>query len=244
MGTIETVYAMRELARVMVGSEELEPGQGWNYYDLFRRIAALPRFGPRNVGKAIVESFRAEHQDLSATTLSAIDVSEAVSLAHDISAVSLVLAHNFRLSPHFREMISVARSRSVNYGRGIGFTSPVDLTQFVIQLLDQRPGGKVEEDLQRLLDRLLTGAIIFDNYASFVLKKDFGSYGLSIVFPQNRDDYYLAENEGYLLETCHDPTKHPVDFVCQLQWSCFVLTFVGATPPNTGHCSPDEEEWP
>ena len=45
MAMIETAYAMRDVSHYMVGSEELEPGDGWQYDDVLQKLQHDPRRG-------------------------------------------------------------------------------------------------------------------------------------------------------------------------------------------------------
>lgn len=75
MGQLETAAEMKDLARVMVASEALEPGDGWPY----ERV--LPEFGKgtrgvRNIAVSIVRHYGENYRDLNkeSYTLSAIDL--------------------------------------------------------------------------------------------------------------------------------------------------------------------------
>ena len=57
MAMVETAYAMRPYARVMVGSEDLEPGEGWRYDDWVRRLVDQPAISPEQLGELLVDSY-------------------------------------------------------------------------------------------------------------------------------------------------------------------------------------------
>lgn len=56
-GMIEVLEQFQEFAEVVVGSEELEPGDGWDYKQLFKRMSAQPPQGGVEWGRQMVEAF-------------------------------------------------------------------------------------------------------------------------------------------------------------------------------------------
>ncbi len=57
MSTVEVAYQLRQLARVMVGSQELEPGVGWPYKDIVTALASDPNMSAEQLGKTIVTCY-------------------------------------------------------------------------------------------------------------------------------------------------------------------------------------------
>jgi hypothetical protein len=55
MSMIETGYAFKSSARLMVASEELEPGDGWQYEKWVDKLVASPDMDPVDLGRAVVE---------------------------------------------------------------------------------------------------------------------------------------------------------------------------------------------
>src|SRR5262249_22553751 len=87
MSMIETAYALRNVAHVMVGSEEEEPGEGWKYDDWLNRLEANPSMDGAALGSLLVDSYRKRYGDNDATTLSAIDLSKAEDVASAVSVL-------------------------------------------------------------------------------------------------------------------------------------------------------------
>src|SRR5262245_12773339 len=58
MSMIETGYALREVAQVMVASQELEPGDGWNYALWLKKLVDNPTMDAKQLGQALVASYR------------------------------------------------------------------------------------------------------------------------------------------------------------------------------------------
>ncbi len=79
MGTVESANVLASYARYMVGSEESEPGSGWDYTSIGNFLADNPNANGAEIGKVICDSFlaacKAEGDD-EITTLSVIDLNK------------------------------------------------------------------------------------------------------------------------------------------------------------------------
>ncbi|HEY9839543.1 MAG: clostripain-related cysteine peptidase [Candidatus Sericytochromatia bacterium] len=75
MQHIETAYQYKGMANILVASEELEPGAGWNYAAFIGAAAKNPNITPPQLSKVMVDSY---HDFYAATgddaTLSAVDI--------------------------------------------------------------------------------------------------------------------------------------------------------------------------
>ena len=58
MATIEAAYEFRNLADIMVASQDLMQGLGWDYRDLLGRLTAAPRMSPVALARNMVESYQ------------------------------------------------------------------------------------------------------------------------------------------------------------------------------------------
>lgn len=58
-GMIEVLEQFKEFARVVVGSEDLEPGDGWEYQEWFQRMSETPPADSAAWGRQAVEAFEA-----------------------------------------------------------------------------------------------------------------------------------------------------------------------------------------
>lgn len=74
MGMIEVAYQLKDHTEIVVGSEELEPGKGWDYTALVSYLVNNPTASNEDVSKAMVNSFMASYEDESSlkATLSSI----------------------------------------------------------------------------------------------------------------------------------------------------------------------------
>lgn len=74
MGMIEVAYQLKDHAKIVVGSEELEPGKGWDYAAIVSYLVNNPTASNEDISKAIVDSFVASYASQSSlkVTLSSI----------------------------------------------------------------------------------------------------------------------------------------------------------------------------
>ncbi|MEA5534599.1 lectin-like protein [Crocosphaera sp. XPORK-15E] len=81
-GLIEHGYDLRNLTEVFVASQDLEPGDGWNYEGLLQSIVAEPTLDSEDLGAAIVNSYEEYYNGLE--TLSAIRSSSYQAIGEQI----------------------------------------------------------------------------------------------------------------------------------------------------------------
>src|SRR5207249_497818 len=57
MSMVEVAGEMSKSVDTFVGSEEVEPGEGWPYVTLLKRWSANPKSTPAQVGKILAEEY-------------------------------------------------------------------------------------------------------------------------------------------------------------------------------------------
>jgi len=73
MGMMEIVYQLKDYTEIVVGSEELEPGEGWDYTAIVNFLSSNPEASNEVVSAKIVESFIDSYADRNLkVTLSSI----------------------------------------------------------------------------------------------------------------------------------------------------------------------------
>lgn len=137
MSTIDTAFTFADIAKYMVGSEELEPGNGWYYSGWLGELAKHPEMNGAQLGKAICDSYvegcELEWTDdeitLSVTDLSAI---EPLLTAYDNVGKEALSAAS-QDAVFISEFARCARSAE-SYGgnsKEEGYTNMVDLGDLV-----------------------------------------------------------------------------------------------------------------
>ncbi|MBN1525398.1 MAG: putative Ig domain-containing protein [Spirochaetales bacterium] len=76
LGMMEVAYELKADAEVMVGSEENEPGDGWEYDTLLNNFKAKGTKEAEDLGESIVTAYQTRYAATAGTTLSAIRLSE------------------------------------------------------------------------------------------------------------------------------------------------------------------------
>ena len=134
MATYDTASAIYGFARYMVGSEEVEPGNGWNYTGWVGALAQNPAMGGASLGKAICDSYMqgcVEYDTADAATLSLIDLSRIPYLTVAYESFGLEALKNARQNARsFFSTYGRGAQSAENYGgnsRQSGYTNMVDL---------------------------------------------------------------------------------------------------------------------
>jgi Clostripain family len=228
MAMVETAYAMRKAGDVMVGSQDLEPGEGWRYDDWLAQLTAHPEMDAPSLGRALVQSYRKIYGDpaspasIPETTLSAIDLSKTETLAQSISVFAKSLSDNFAtLYPQIKAAREASPVYAPNaYRDGKEYFYHIDLGKFVDELASRVSDPSVSKNATNVKTALQAGVI--DHYAG-TTRVPYGSNGLCIYFPASlliyRRDRF-AEN-GYEKSN----TKWPVQFVQDTSWPDFLHTY-------------------
>jgi hypothetical protein len=220
MAMVETAYAMRKVAKVMVGSEELEPGSGWNYQRWLAPLVAAPGdFDGAELGKQMVKAYGDFYQGDYDTTLSAIDVSKSEELGAAITAFA-DLAKS-KLSAQLA-VLKRARGACASYAPGYGVHS-IDLCRY----LDQFQGADVDPDLRNsaMVASDVVRKAVLANYAADTRQDRFGSNGLAIYYPPTKKAFEAdPDGDGYLESNTH----YPVEFVKKESWAKFMHAYLDA----------------
>lgn len=217
MAMIETAYEMRNLAPLMVASEELEPGPGWQYGRFVPQLSAKPTMTPVEFGSVIVDAYKDGYRNTDTTTLSLIDLTKVDIAADRLSDVGNHLASKL---PQSIESITAARSNVGSYKPVYTQTTVDSIT--VLNALrsklfsDEKLVGKIDAAIDALQDTIVT------NYASTLRQDEWGSKGIAVFFPLNESAFHQdPDNGGYRL----DNNFKPISFVHDKEWSKFIAKY-------------------
>ncbi len=103
MNTIEVAYQLKDTAKVIVGSEETEPGAGWPYDKVLGTLAAKPSMSPQELGKVIVDSYVKSYDkgtNSEAVTMAAVNPDKISSVVSSLDKWALALTKNI-MSPGY-----------------------------------------------------------------------------------------------------------------------------------------------
>lgn len=148
MASYETAAALEGYARYMVASEEMEPGNGWNYDAWVGALAANPAMGGAAIGEVICDTYMTgcvEEDTEEEATLSVIDLARLPALRSAYETYSReALARAGSLSPAFFSALDRAAQRAENYGgntREMGYANMVDLAGLARETTRELPSG-------------------------------------------------------------------------------------------------------
>jgi len=132
MGMIEVAYELREQAGYFIGSQDLEPGDGWPYDRWLPALASNPSLDPETLCRTIVRTYT-ESYGAKPVTLSAIRMAAVPALAKAVDSVACGVI----------EYLEKADSATISF-QGLPWFSPkspefVDLGAFLSRLQKSVP---------------------------------------------------------------------------------------------------------
>ncbi len=226
MQMLETIYELRGLTDIVVGSEENEPGPGWPYTDILDYLVGHPTSTAQDWGTAIVDSYGMYYSSNPCCfngsyapddiTLSSYDMTKLNDLTDAIDALAdqITTGLDIWYEGDVRwSAFSDALNTDAYYGGGGVYH--LDLYKFVYELksgLD--PEDTTVRKCQAVMDALDDGVIARYSGINRDTSTIYGSYGLAIYCPSKdvqMDPAYDETSQSY-------PTDHPVSFVADHKW--------------------------
>jgi hypothetical protein len=187
-----------------VGSQEVEPADGWPYTTVLRELAKNPAMTPAQVGKVIVDRYLASYKPNEGVTQSALDLSASTKLEGAIDKLAATLLKELPT-----EATEVAVMRARRAARDYETRDYIDLVHFC-QLLRKFSGSAAVQAACSGVEQ--TAA------QSFVLASGFkgtgvtNSNGVSVYFPE---------------ETI-SPLYAKLDFAKNNKWNEFLRAYLNA----------------
>jgi hypothetical protein len=157
MSTIEVAYGIRHGFDVMVGSQEIEPGEGWPYHGIVAGLAANPGASPEEVGRMIVDAYvdgAVQHDPDVAVTQSTLRLDRLDAATDHVRAVADSLTGALD-HPAFHGRTLLGVLRRVQKFRD---SDCVDMVHFAGLLGDAKPVGSDDGALARAASEL--GALV------------------------------------------------------------------------------------
>ena len=206
MNMLEVHYQIRDLCRVAVGSQELEPGDGWPYDAILTSIIRNPQLTAEDLGHVIVEgyiNFYQTHFPNLSVTQSAILLNSIDALVEVLEPVAKWLTDCLPEREALRLIFSALRST-----QRFSDHDYVDLAHFCRLLTSYDPDGEIGK-AARLVTNLLDGKespVIAEGHHGANVEN---SHGISIYLP--------ARNLS--------PLYHRLEFAQQHAWGEFLKAF-------------------
>lgn len=184
MASIETASVFAPYAQVLVGSEEVEPGGGWDYRTIFNELGQNPAMTGEELGVAITDSYYNKYVQTPTEgyiTFSVIDLTKIDELETLLGEFSEGLSGSI-VQPAAMQTISAARQNTESYGEEPGVVSydMIDLYNFV----DRQTNANAST--AAALKAGIEDAVLYEVSGA---QRQY-SYGLSIYFPFTAKDYF------------------------------------------------------
>jgi len=194
MQMVEVAYqvmgsASRPLVDITVGSEETEPGDGWDYAASLTALTANPAMTPAGLATQIVNDYVDFYSSSWDITQSGVDLDymEALATAIDSFAIAMTNATGDWTA------ISTARSSAQEYY----YYYYIDLYHFA-QLVNQDATiSQAVRDAANDVMTAVTNAVIAEGHTASVGN----SHGISIYYPETSSDYFTAYETDVLFTT-------------------------------------------
>jgi hypothetical protein len=128
MNLIEVAYQLKGTVSYVVGSEEVEPGDGWPYHKILRALAANPATSSADVSAMIVREF-VDSYTAGSVTQSALDLGQVRNLAAAVDALAKALVKATKAPAEY-----AAIAKSLNATQRFHTPDYADLGHFCAEL--------------------------------------------------------------------------------------------------------------
>ena len=206
MAMLEIGYEISPYSSYMVGSEESEPYDGWDYRATMNWLVANPTSTPNQVASRIVTDYMNFYGFGSFETQSAVDLSQIAAVAAAVDTLAIDLTNN--ITTYFYD-IRDARDQVEEY-MDADF---IDLYHFAQLIQSEIPDPVIQNDAQNVMNAVFNSVI---NEGHGIINAN--SHGISIYFPYGLYDYLSR----YETET---------NFAVNTQWDEFLTTYYTTLPP-------------
>lgn len=213
MGQLDVFAAVQPLAEFAVGSEELTPGQGWDYEAVLAHLAANSGQNGRSFAQQLVGDFMAGYEQEPFVTMSAVDLALLPALSHAVEQLAAQLVADSRFAA---SAVADARSGAETYAGVYAEEAErhgaVDLHHFAA-ILAQRHGDEAVAAAAGEVMGAVAQAVVASERGDGL---PYGR-GVAIYFPRNGRFY----NESYA-QMSHLP-----------QWDRFLTQYYEASGAET-----------
>jgi hypothetical protein len=204
MNMIEVHYQVKDHALFCVGSEQVEPGDGWPYDAVLATLAAKPAMAPRDLAGLIVDKYLKSYSASDGVTQSACDIGRAHDVAAAVDSLARVLTDSLS-----REAVRMALIETRGRVQSFSTADYVDLADLCLLLMQYSGMKEIRNASQKVIDVLMKkGMVVKSGYKGAGMKH---SHGLSIYFPTKKVS----------------PLYGRLDFAKQTKWAAFLKAYLG-----------------
>lgn len=187
MSELEVAATLSPYGKYFIGSEEIEPGSGWEYAKWMKTLAQNPSQDPLNVSRTIVDTFVDAPGD-AGRTLSVLDLELMPDIANQLEDLGVSLSQVMEESTGFR-VIGKAYRNSTKFAQEPGNDggTSVDLSLLVQYLISHVSGA---EKAAASINESINKAVLYERHDKYISD----ARGLSIMDPQGTShDQYLED---------------------------------------------------
>ena len=216
MGMIEIDYALRNVADYVVGSEWVEPGDGWPYDTILTELSNTPSFDGSDLSAVIVTQYGLSYGD--GVTQSAVDMAELNNVISKIDAFATAMNTEWAA-------LRTARGNTIcyHYVWAVDSTWGVDLWDFADNVRNEVTSTAIKDAAQDV-KTAIDAFVINEHHSGAAMD---GSHGVAIYFPATQTIFNAdPEHPGY--EQANP--VHPVDFVRYHRWDEFLQDYYTNAP--------------
>jgi hypothetical protein len=178
MSMVEIAYELRPYAKLLVGSQEVEPGDGWPYDQVLAALTAKPGMTPEELGTAIVDRYVASYRR-GAVTLSLLDSRHTVSVVKTADAFAGALITAMKPPVEYAAVM-----RSVNAAQHFEVRDFVDLCDFSDQVRRRSKSTRVKAAAESTINAVCDGAAGLVRRERHKGEAVGRSHGVSVYFPR------------------------------------------------------------
>lgn len=207
MAMVEIDYEVSPYALYQVGSEETEPGDGWDYVATMNWLIGNPGSTPAQVASRIVTDYMNFYGTGGVETQSAVDSSLVAAVATAVNTLAVDLTSNMAV---FKPDIQTARSQAEDSPWEPDY---IDLYHFAQLIKAEIADPTIQTDADNVMNAVTTAVIAEGHGTSHP-----NFHGMSIYFPSGGDDYLSR----YETDT---------QFAVNTGWDEFLNAYYSTTPP-------------
>ncbi|EHL32363.1 clostripain-related cysteine peptidase [Legionella drancourtii] len=186
MGNAETVASLASNIHYFIGSEDLEPGQGWQYNTFLAYLNAYPNANGNDIGRVIIDGYTQQNEG-NATTLSLVDASQISNLIAAMTNFASILDTYLTNNTNWK-LIAKSRFKSADYYTSVWdskSTDVVDLVEFVQRISNQFTSDANLGAASQAVISAVNNAVVY--YKNSFDRAD--SYGLTVYYPSILTQY-------------------------------------------------------
>jgi len=214
MGMAEIAYAMRNVANYMVGSEELEPGDGWPYDTILSDVVATPSMTPEALAGLIVNKYGSSYS-YGGITQSSVNIDKLMDLSLKIDIFTSKANSEW-------DKLKEARTNTLEYHPGGNSYWGVDLWDFADEVYNRVTSNDIKNAALAL--RNAVDDFVTEEHHSTAMA---GSHGVAIYFPPSLTAFNNdPDHTGYE----DSNTFMIVDFVKYHQWDNWLKEYYSNIP--------------